>query len=620
MKVHAAEINLNGSIPEHFQRTANRHPQRLAVRDRSQELTYDELNRAANRLAHTILDARGEGQEAIAVLVEQGVAAVVAILGVLKAGKAYVPLDKSHPVARLSAILEDSQAGLLITNHQNLALSETLAHSHVLNLDALPAGVSEDNPGLSIAPTTLLNIMYTSGSTGRPKGALQIHRNLLHAVLVNIQFSPRSPEDRFLLLASYSMGASAATMFQTLLTGGVVVIYDLKTEGIDRLADGLTREEITHVHCVPTVFRHLLASLEKDQVLPSLRHIALGGEPTYRRDVALFKRHFQPGCQLRVGFGTTENYLSTQITLDHDSEITSPIVPLGYPIDGMRILILDPSGSPLPAGEIGEIGIQSRFLSPGYWRKPDFTQEVYRPDPNGGDQRIYLTGDLGRLDADGCLHHLGRKDGQVKIRGNRVETGEVEVALLECTGVREAVVLGREKRPGEMALVAYVVLNGTATVPDLRDILITKLPGYMIPSVVMVLDRLPLLPFGKVDLKALPDPEASRPMPSAEFVPPQTSVERALAGIWCDLLDLPAVGVLDNFFELGGNSLLAAQVASRIRKELHVDLAVGSIFEWPTIGALAVHVTSQNDPPAKSEQGTVDPESLKRALRLLGPM
>lgn len=605
------------SVPACFEAAAARYPDRPAVQRQDQVFTYDALNRAANRLAHAILAERGPCPEPVTILLEQSPAAIIAILGILKAGKIYVPLDRSHPPARQAIILDDSQATLLVTNRRNLAAAEALAGARLprLALDALSPILPETNPAVAIAPDPLLNIMYTSGSTGRPKGAIQTHRNLLHAVFASFEYSPRSCEDRFLLLTSYSFGASAFSIFTTLLSGGTLVIYSLREDGIDRLADCFTREAITHVHAVPTVFRHLLATLAPDQRFPAMRHVALGGDPVYRRDVELFWQHFPQTCVLRNGFGTTENYLATRLLLYDNSPVTSSIIPVGYPVRENRILILGPTGEQLGPGEVGEIAFQSSFLSPGYWNQSELTKLVYRPDRAGGNARLYLTGDLGRLRPDGCLEHLGRKDSQAKIRGHRVEPGEVEAALLECPGVQEAVVVGVEQQPGDLSLVAYLVpsVQPPPTTGDLLAALAARLPDTMIPSAFVVLDRLPMLPFGKVDVSALPAPDRSRPPLATSFVPPGTPMEQALARIWSEILGREPIGIHDNFFELGGHSLAAAQLAGRVRQELQVDLAVRTVFEAPTVAALAAHIAADGQVP-------LDPTALERALHLLGPV
>jgi amino acid adenylation domain-containing protein len=588
------ETQLRSSAPACFEEAANRFTDRIALKRGAATLTYAALNRAANRLAHAILRARGEGQEPLALLVDQGFGAVVGILGILKAGKFYVPLDKGHPPARLATILEDAGAPLVIADQRNLTFAENLAdgRSQCLNLDTQDSDLSEQNPDLSLGPDAYLNIMYTSGSTGKPKGALQIQRNLLHAVYAGFEYSPRSCEDRFLLLTSYSFGASAAMIFSTLLTGGLLVIANLKEDGIDRLPELLIQEQITHFHAVPTVFRHLLGSLKPGQQIPFVRHIALGGEAVYRKDLEWFKQHFSEGCKLRVGLGTTENYLATQYMMDHGSEVPGPIVPVGYPVHGFKISILDPDGKALPAGEVGQIAIQSRFLAPGYWRLPELTRSVYLPDPSGGDERIHLTGDLGKLSADGCLEHIGRKDLQVKVRGHRVEPVEVEAALLEQPWVREVVVIGWEKDPGETSLVAYFIPadSSPVSISSLRADLRNQLPDYMVPSYFVPLERFPVLPFGKVDLRALPRPEEVREAPEPTSAGSHAPFVRSIALIFGEVLGLKAVGAGQNLFELGGNSLSAAQIVTRIREELQVELSVTDLVEAPTVSGLAARI------------------------------
>jgi amino acid adenylation domain-containing protein len=615
------ETLLNASVPARFEEAAARFAGRVALKRGEATLSYESLNQAANRLAHSILDQRGEGMEPAGLFVDQGFAAVTGILGILKAGKFYVPLDKSHPPARLAAILEDSGASLVVTDNRNFPLVGNLGSGpmDVTNLEALSPGLPATNPNLEVPPDAFLNIMYTSGSTGKPKGALQNQRNLLHAVYAGLQYSARSPEDRCLLLTSYSFGASAALIFSTLLTGGVLVIMNLKEDGIDRLPDLLLQEGITHYHSVPTVFRHLLGSLKPHQKIPAMRHIALGGEPVFHKDLELFKQHFSEGCKLRVGLGTTENYLATYFIMDHQTEMTAAVIPAGYPVHGLKVSILDPDGKPLPPGEAGQIAIQSRYLAPGYWRLPELTRSVYLPDPSGGEERIHLTGDLGKLSEDCCLEHLGRMDFMVKIRGYKVEPVEVEAAILEQPEIREAVVVGLEKRPGELSLVAYMIPTEDAkvSIQVLRERLLAKLPDYMVPVDFIVMERFPMLPFGKVDLRALPSPwrESEKTVPA--LAGPRTPVEQRLVLIFCEVLGRTQVGIDQNFFELGGSSLAAAEAVTRIREELQIDLSVSDLLESSTIAGLAERCALHAERSDDQGEISMDDEALKRALDLL---
>lgn len=653
--------DVESSVPARFEEMVAGYPDRVALQSRAQAgagsmepglgtaLTYESLNRSANRLAHALLAQLGPRSEPVAILAEQGLTVVVAILGALKAGKIYVPLDPSHPPVRLAAILRDSSASVLVTNGANQGLASSLIEGAdpapvVFDLDDLDRDLPSTNPGLVISSLRFLNIMYTSGSTGQPKGAVQTHGNLLHMVYASLDYSPRTAQDRLLQVASFSMGASAATLFSTLLTGGTVVIYDLKRNGIDGLAAALSEEEISHVQSVPTVFRHLLHSLKPGQIFPAMKHVALGGEPVYRSDFELFKKHFLPGCKFRVGLGTTENYLSTRNILDHDTKVTTRVVPVGRAVHGGKPFVLrapcisSSSADQLAQGEVGEIGFESPYLSPGYWRRPKATAASYRPAPEGTGERIYLFGDLGRLLPGGDLEHLGRRDSQIKVRGHRVEPAEVEAALLEIDGVEEAVVMGRELRPGETRLIGYVVpaapdknvhsiperqvrsveedvpVEQVLTSSTLRAAVARVLPDYMVPAAYVVLDRLPLLPFGKVNVNALPLPELTRPDLATEYVPPQNWLEQALEQIWSEVLGVQGLGVRDSFFELGGHSLAAATVAGHIAEELGADLPASALFESPTIADLATRIM------AVMGESLEDGEPLDRALQLLGPV
>ena len=583
------------SAAARFEGMVRLYPDRPAIKDAAEALTYDELNRAANRLARAMLAEAGGGQEPIALLLEHGVATIVAIVAVLKTGTIYVPLAPGQPPGRLDAIMGDAEAKLLVTNHKNLAAAHGLAQQkgyRVLNLDEIDAGIADDDLGLHIPPETFLNITYTSGSTGQPKGVIQTHRGMLHAAWVKTQCLHLGPEDRIALLVSSSASASSVYICSALINGAALVLFDLKRAGIPALADWLIDEEITVYHSVPTVFRHLLATLCHEHNFPRLRAIELGGEQVFKRDLALYKQHFADSCIFRTGFGATETHLLCHYFLDKTSEIAGEVVPVGYPLDGTELLLLDDNGTPVTNGEVGEIVAKSRYLSPGYWKKPDLTKAAFQAAPDGGDERVYRTGDLGRILPDGSLEHLGRKDQQVKIRGYRVEVGEVEGRLLDIEGVAEAAVVARRDHQGETRLVGYVVPSDVAppAASALRQILAAQLPDYMIPSAFVVLEKLPLLPFGKIDRAALPTPDWGRPILDRVYEAPRTPMEELLAGIWSEVLGVQQVSIHDNFFDLGGNSLHAAQVVARANTACQVDLPLSTLFDAPTVVGQALMI------------------------------
>ena len=375
------------------------------------------------------------------------------------------------------------------------------------------------------------------------------------------------------------------------------------------LAKWLINEEITMYRSTATAFRHFIDSLTGDEEFPSLRAIKLGSETVNKRDIELYKKHFSLDCVLYIGLGTTETGTIAHYLVDHTTEIATSTVPVGYPAEDMEIWCIDDEKRQVDCQSVGEIAIKSRYLSTGYWQRPDLTQAAFLPDPSGGDERIYLTGDLGRMLPDGCLEHLGRKDFQLKVRGYRVELAEIEMALLNLDNIVEAVVVAQAGPPGEPQLVAYVspASQPAPTVTALRRGLMEALPSYMIPSSFVILNTLPMLPNGKVDRRSLPAPGSGRPELENPFILPRTPVEEALAEIWIEVLGLDEVGIADNFLELGGDSLLASQVISRVIIAFRVNLPLRSLFDAPTVADMAVSITQSQAKGAK-------PEDIERLL------
>ncbi|MFQ5684962.1 MAG: AMP-binding protein, partial [Candidatus Binatia bacterium] len=390
-------------------------------------------------------------------------------------------------------------------------------------------------------------------------------------------------------------------IFRALFNGATVLPFDFKEDGLAKLAAWLIQEEITIYHSVPSAFRYFVGTLSGKEEFPKLRLIHLGGEPVSIREVNQYKKHFSPACILLNNLGATETSVYRQYFINRETQITDTIVPVGYAVEDKEILLLNDAGEEAGANVIGEIAVKSRYRSPGYWRRPDLTQAAFVPDPSGGKERVYRTGDLGRMLSDGCLVYLGRKDSRVKIRGHRIEVAETEMALLDLDTVKEAIVVAQEEMAGSPSaslrtgqrLVAYIVPVGkpTLNVSGLRRALAEKLPDYMIPSAFIMIDALPLTPTGKVDRRALPALGRARPELVSPFVAPRTQVEDVLAGIWAEVLGLDQVGIYDNLFDLGGHSLNATQVISRVINTFKVELPIKSLFESPTVADMAVVIT-----------------------------
>jgi len=608
------------TVPARFEKQAAKDPGQLALHTKNYTLTYEQLNRAANAIALAILAQRGTGHEPIALLLENDAPMIEALLGVLKAGKTYVPLDPSLPQSRLSYILDDTQAALLVTNARNAQLADSLTHGRVplIDVDQLDRRSGADNPGIFISPDTPTWILYTSGSTGQPKGVLQTHRNVLHFVRNYTNGLYLSSTDRMALLYSFGVNGAAHEMFSALLNGASLHTLDIKVEGVTALAGWLEREQVTTYSSVPTVFRHFCETLTGNEQLSALRFVKLIGEPVSKKEVELFQKYFPSTCMLINRLGSTETGTIRWYFIDKETRIEGSSVPVGYAVADNEVLLLDDQKKEVAAGEIGEIAVRSRYLSPGYWRKPDQTRKAFLADSNGSDERTYLTGDLGRMMPDGCLLHLGRKDFQVKIRGHRIETGEVETALLDVSGATQAIVMARDDEHGEPRLVAYLLIAGRTKpgVSSLRRGLAERLPAYMIPSAYVMLDSFPVAPNGKVNRSALPLPNSSRPELENAFVAPSNATELKLTEIWSSVLGVHPVGIHDDFFELGGHSLAAAQVVSRALETFQREIAIKALFEAPTVAAMAKDLDLEGQVPPQRVRSPITPAPRTCALPL----
>ncbi|HET7231280.1 MAG TPA: amino acid adenylation domain-containing protein, partial [Longimicrobium sp.] len=587
-----ARGEIEQTISARFAAQARLHPDRLAVRTRTTRLTYAELSRAAEAVARAILRTRPAAAERVALLFEHDAAMIVGILGVLRAGKTYVPIDPLYPRERNAYVLEDSGADALLTNRANLALARELARGRVpvVDLDAVDTADDAAVAFPEVRPDEAAYILYTSGSTGRPKGVVQSHRNVLHFIRVYTNNLRIGPGDRLTLFSSYTFDASVMAIYGALLNGAAIFPLGWREESASGVAEWMRREGITLYHSTPTVFRHLVEGLGGEERFPEVRLVVLGGEETQRRDMDAFRAHFAPGAILVNGLGPTESTVTLQNFIGHETVVQRNTVPVGHPVEDTGVVLRNGLGEQVAVYGVGEIEIHSAHVALGYWRRPEQTAAAFG-EATGAGARSYRTGDLGRRLPDGSLEFMGRADFQVKIRGVRVELGEVEAAMRAHPAVREAVVAAREEGgAGGRWLAGYVVAAEGAEVPapgEMRAWLRERLPEPMIPAAFVRVEALPLTPGGKVDRLALPAPQRAE---AARGSAPRTPVEEVLAGIWAEVLRLERVGVEESFFELGGHSLLATRVVSRIRELLGVELPLRALFEEPTVAELAGRV------------------------------
>lgn len=584
----------NKLISQLFEEQAARAPARVALIHGDATLTYAQLNDRANRLAHYLREQGVGPDKLVGICIERSIDMVVALLGVLKAGGAYLPLDPHYPRERLAYMLDDAAPAVVLT-HGSLAGVLPATDAHVIWVDTdwtRIARCAADDPAqdaLGMHPENLIYVIYTSGSTGRPKGTAMPHRAMVNLIEWHRSVFASAPA-RVLQFAALSFDVAFQDTFSTLCTGGTLVLLD---EWVRRDVRALV--ELLRTHAIERMFVPplMLQSLAEfcssfDIALPALRDVIAAGEQlrVTPEIVGLASR----GCRLHNHYGPTETHVVTALTLSGDPA-TWPVLPtIGRPIANTRIYILDRALRAVPRGVIGEIYIGGAGVARGYLRRPELTEARFLADPflADADARMYKTGDLGRWRQDGTIEYLGRNDDQVKVRGFRIELGEIEARLVLHKDVKEAAVVAREDVRGEKRLVAYFTQrHGSAVMAEeLRASLASALPEHMVPGAFVALDRMPLTPSGKLDRRALPAPDLGA-YASKGFEAPQGEIERTVARVFRELLNVESVGRDDDFFDLGGHSLLAMQVAARVQKALRVEMPISLLFECPTVRQLA---------------------------------
>src|SRR5215213_6054812 len=573
----AAEYPADRCIHELFEAQAARAPDAVAVEFQGETLSYGALNRRANRLAHH-LAGLGVGPEArVGICLERGTEMIVSVLAVLKAGGAYVPLDPAYPAERLAFVLADAAVRVLVTQESLRAALPVGDGVEVVSVDgdgARIAAESAENPERGARPDQLAYVIHTSGSTGTPKGVMVPHRGVPNLAYAQARRFGIDGTSRVLQFASLSFDAAVAELFDALLAGATLVLASREAllPGAG-LLETLRRGRVSVATLPPSV----LAILPPDD-LPELRTVVSAGEAV---DAATVER-WSAGRAFVNAYGPTETTVcATSARCEADGHVPA----IGRALENVRVYVLDAAGRPGPVGVPGELYVGGVGVVRGYLGRPGLTAGKFVPDPFGGETgaRLYRTGDRARWRADGTLEFLGRLDGQVKVRGFRIEPGEIEGALRRSEGVADCVVVAREDVPGEKRLVAYVV--GDVEAGALREHLHRELPEYMVPSAFVPLDALPLTANGKLDRKTLPAPELA----SAEerYVAPRTPAEEVLAGIWAEVLRLERVGVHDSFFDLGGHSLLIMRLLAKIQATFDLEISIRTVFSMPTLEALA---------------------------------
>ncbi|MHA4842637.1 amino acid adenylation domain-containing protein [Flavitalea antarctica] len=595
------------SIIDIFEAQVTKSPEANAVIFGKEALTYAQLNERANQLAN-YLKAKGVTAGAmVPICIERSLNLIVGVLGIVKAGAAYVPIDPEYPEERIGFMLSDTNAAVIVSSAISRSKITSKAEIEIIELDTQMPDISaqsKNNPDIDLNPNGLIYIIYTSGSTGRPKG-VKMGRDGMVNLLTWQEKQFTNHHRQVLQFASLNFDVSFQEIFSTLCFGSTLhIISEDDRRDMPKMAEILSHNQITHLFIPFIVFKNLAEYLlSQSQISFSLEQIIVAGEQLkVTADIRDFVKKFD--LSLVNQYGPTEAHVVSSHNVDEYS-ISTALPPIGKPIDNTALYVLNNKKALQPIGVAGELYIGGVQVAQGYLNRPDLTAEKFIDDKFSKEKgaTLYRTGDLARWLSDGNIEYLGRIDDQVKIRGYRIELGEIESCLQQVTGVRQGVVLAREDKSGSKSLVAYVVPEGTFNKESIVNELKNNLPEYMVPSMWVELESLPVTTNGKIDRRALPNP-ARQALSMNEYVAPVSYVEKALANIWQELLGVEKIGVNDNFFELGGHSLLAVRVISAIRKQMDVEVSIKDLFQLNTIKELSKYVELQTGSDNEEEAST----------------
>lgn len=600
-------------VQEMFSRAAERFSSNIAIESADRRFTYQDLEERSNQLANLLISSGASRGSIVAIIIRDSAEVIAAIIAVLKANCVFVPLDPGIPEKRLAAIIAESSPEWLLTE---LALLPIVAEITAAG-DKKPAAIFVDGPEANLdfgkterpavlsEPDDMSYVYFTSGSTGRPKGIAGRLKAIDHFIRWEIKTLGIDETVRVSHLTTPSFDASLRDIFVPLCAGGTVCVPPGRETVLDssELVSWIDSQRINVVHCVPSLFRSLISEPLTPLHFGALKYILLAGEPLLPSDVKAWMKVFGDGIQLVNLYGPSETTMVKFFYFVKAADQDRRSIPIGQPIEGAKALIFNSTGKVCPAGAVGEIYIRTPFCALGYLNQPNLTREFFIPNPFNNDPGdvVYKTGDLGRVLEDGNFEFLGRQDHQVKIRGVRVELGEIENHLLNHPGVSDVAVVDREGADGGKYLCAFVVANGETDSSTLRDYLARFLPDYLLPSAYVMMDALPRTITGKTDRRALPSLNQLNGDGRKPYIAPRTAIEQMLAGVWSHVLGIERIGIDDNFFDLGGHSLLVTRLLSRVRAAFDVDLPMRSLFEAPTVCLLARAIKSARMAETKAQ-------------------
>ncbi|MHA1231808.1 MAG: non-ribosomal peptide synthetase [Candidatus Helarchaeota archaeon] len=619
---------INQTIYTKFEEIASQFPGNTAIEEEDKSIIYENLKFFTNRLANSLIIIRKNIQEVVCVHLESSIEYVISILGILKAGKIFMPINTHFPHTRTDLIFEKTKPTILITNEafekqlqlNFLKMNHKKSIKYIIVLDKsfnfvvkkLPSWELEkkhssyqiENPRLKTPSDDGCYIITTSGSTGKPKAILGSQKGLTHFINWETNEFNLNENTKVSFLSHVTFDVSLRDIFIPLCTGGTLCIPKEETkQNPFKLYKWIQNNRITLIHIVPTLFRLLTKAIHEfsneKNVFPNLKYILIAGETLYGNDIINWRNIVGNHVELVNIYGPTETTLAKLFYRIKDKTIApEEIVPLGKPIPDTKIMIIK-NDKLCTNGEIGEIHIKTPYMSKGYFNDPVLNKMFFIKDPikTNGSEIVYRTGDLGKFLPDGNIQFIGRKDNQIKLYGKRIELGEIEVVLNQHSKIKQVAVAVKKDSFGIQRLIAYIVLKSNEKTPinTFREFLKNRLPDYMIPNIYLILKELPLTSSGKIDRKALPEPDNIRPEIEQNFTPPSNSLEKMLSKVWCEVLKINQVGIDDNFFDLGGNSILTAEVITKLQKELGFEIPLVKMFQYPNIRSFAKYINQQED-------------------------
>ena len=600
------DLGTDKFIHQLFEEQAELYPEREALIFEDTHLSYAELNKRANQLANYLINNGTKKNQIIGVYMKRSVEMVVALYGILKAGAAYLPLDSSYPEKRIKYMIEDSEVQTILVNENVENILDKFGGKIVNIRENNELDICADtNPNVIIDENDYAYMIYTSGSTGKPKGVINIHKGIRNRILWIRTYFKEDPDSRQMQKTPFSFDVSLGEFFGSLTNGACLVVA--RPDGhkdVDYMIDLIIKEKVTHVHFVPSLLKQFMASERVEQCRDIIRQICCTGEPLPYELVEEVKNKL-PNADIFNLYGPTE--AAVEVTCwNCKDKIDKRIIPIGKPICNTQIYILDPYMKVVPIGVIGELYIAGDNLAVGYFHREELTSERFINSPFEEGQKIYRTGDYARYMPDGNIEFIGRIDNQVKIRGNRIEIGEIETDLSKCEGVKDcAVIVSKEESPRIIAFVIPVYDDDDykrKLVPNLRQELGQKLPDYMIPSIFMFVDKFELLPNGKRNLSKLPAPSIETEITSIDYVAPEDEIQQKVADIWSEILGISKIGINDNFFEIGGHSISAMELTRRINQSFSVNIPTVAIFKYPTVKKLTEMLQGGDDSSKQIEK------------------